>query len=97
RPDRPRRLPARRLHRLPDARDGGRARRLLARALLQRLHADAEPRLLLAALDGALYRVGIWGLPLATSIVNIAGTAALLYLLRRRLGRIELGETARTV
>jgi putative peptidoglycan lipid II flippase len=50
-----------------------------------------------AALDGALYTVGIWGLPLATSIVNIAGTGALLYLLRRRLGRIELGETKRTV
>ena len=36
-----------------------------------------------AALDGAFYRVGIWGMPLSTSIVNIAGTVALLYLLRR--------------
>ena len=35
-------------------------------------------------------RLGIWGLPLATSIVNIAGTAALLVLLRRRLGRLDL-------
>jgi putative peptidoglycan lipid II flippase len=50
-----------------------------------------------AALDGALYSVGIWGLPLATSIVNIAGTGALVYLLRRRLGRFELTETTRTV
>jgi putative peptidoglycan lipid II flippase len=50
-----------------------------------------------AALDGAFYTLGIWGLPLSTSIVNIAGTAALLFLLRRRLGRIELSETARTV
>jgi putative peptidoglycan lipid II flippase len=50
-----------------------------------------------AALDGAFYRLGIWGLPLATSIVNIAGTGALLYLLRPRLGGIDLSETARTV
>jgi peptidoglycan biosynthesis protein MviN/MurJ (putative lipid II flippase) len=50
-----------------------------------------------AALDGAFYKAGIWGLPLATSIVNIAGTGALLYLLNRRLGHIELGETRRTV
>ena len=50
-----------------------------------------------AALDGALYRVGIWGLPLSTSLVNIAGTGALLYLLRRKLERIELVETTRTV
>jgi putative peptidoglycan lipid II flippase len=50
-----------------------------------------------AALDGALYKAGIWGLPLATSIVNIAGTGALLYLLRPRLGGIDLSETARTV
>jgi putative peptidoglycan lipid II flippase len=50
-----------------------------------------------AVLDAAFYRVGIWGLPLSTSIVNVAGTAALLVLLRRRLGHIELSETARTV
>jgi putative peptidoglycan lipid II flippase len=50
-----------------------------------------------AALDGAFYRVGIWGLPLSTSLVNIAGTGALLYLLRRKLERIELVETTRTV
>ena len=50
-----------------------------------------------AALDGAFYRLGIWGLPLATSIVNIVGSVALLLLLRRRLARLELGETRRTV
>ena len=50
-----------------------------------------------AALDGAFYTLGIWGLPLSTSIVNIVGSAALLVLLRRRLGRIELEETTRTV
>jgi putative peptidoglycan lipid II flippase len=49
-----------------------------------------------AALDGAFYRLGIWGIPLSTSVVNIAGTWALLVLLRRRLGRIELRATARS-
>ena len=44
-----------------------------------------------AALDAALYHVGVWGIPLATSIVNIAGTAALLVVFRRRLGRIGGG------
>jgi putative peptidoglycan lipid II flippase len=50
-----------------------------------------------AGLDAAFYHYGIWGIPLATSLVNIAGTAALLVLLRRRIGRIELGETVRAV
>jgi putative peptidoglycan lipid II flippase len=49
-----------------------------------------------AALDAAFYRFGIWGIPLSTSVVNIAGTWALLVLLRRRMGRIEMGETARS-
>ena len=42
----------------------------------------------------ALYRVGVWGIPLAISLANVAGAAALLALLRRRIGRIELRETA---
>ena len=42
-----------------------------------------------AALDTAFYRLGVWGIPLATSLVNLAGTAALLLLLRRRVRRIE--------
>ena len=46
-----------------------------------------------AVLDAALFRVGIWGIPLATSIVNIAGTVALLILLRRRLGRLQGRQT----
>jgi putative peptidoglycan lipid II flippase len=50
-----------------------------------------------AALDAVFWHFGVWGIPLATSSVNIAGTAALLILLRRRIGRIELGETARAV
>jgi putative peptidoglycan lipid II flippase len=41
------------------------------------------------ALNAALYRVGVWGIPLATSIVNLAGTGALLIVLRRRLGRLD--------
>jgi putative peptidoglycan lipid II flippase len=48
-----------------------------------------------AVLDGVFYRFGTWGIPLSTTLVNIAGTAALLELLRRRLHRIEFGETAR--
>jgi putative peptidoglycan lipid II flippase len=47
-----------------------------------------------AVLDAAFYRFGTWGIPLSTSVVNIAGTALLLALLRRRLGRIEARETA---
>jgi putative peptidoglycan lipid II flippase len=49
-----------------------------------------------AVLDAAFYRLGVWGIPLSTTFVNMAGTAALLELLRRRLGRIEFGETARS-
>ena len=41
------------------------------------------------ALDAALYRLGVFGIPLATSLVNIAGTAVLLWLLRARLGRLD--------
>jgi putative peptidoglycan lipid II flippase len=47
-----------------------------------------------AVLAGALYRVGVWGIPLATSLVNIAGTLALLALLRRRLGQLNGGAIA---
>ena len=42
-----------------------------------------------AVLDAALYRVGVWGIPLATSLVNIAGTLALLVVLRGRIGRLD--------
>jgi putative peptidoglycan lipid II flippase len=44
-------------------------------------------------LDAAFYRFGIWGIPLSTSIVNIAGTAALVVLLDRRLGHLDLRRT----
>jgi putative peptidoglycan lipid II flippase len=39
-------------------------------------------------LDWAFSYLGIWGIPLATSFVNIAGTLALVRVLRGRLGRI---------
>jgi putative peptidoglycan lipid II flippase len=50
--------------------------------------------LLNAALYGVLYRVGVWGIPLAISLANVAGTAALLILLRRRMGGLDLRRTA---
>jgi putative peptidoglycan lipid II flippase len=50
-----------------------------------------------AALDAAFYRFGTWGLPLATSLVNVAGSVVLLLLMRRRLGRINFGEIADSV
>ena len=43
-----------------------------------------------AVLDVALYRVGIWGIPLATSLVNIVGAALLVFFLRRRVGGVDL-------
>jgi putative peptidoglycan lipid II flippase len=48
-------------------------------------------------LDVAFYRVGAWGIALSTAICNVAGTAALLVLLRRRLGRFEGARIATTV
>jgi putative peptidoglycan lipid II flippase len=37
-------------------------------------------------LDAVLYRVGVWGIPLATSLVNIVGVGLLLVAMRRRPG-----------
>jgi putative peptidoglycan lipid II flippase len=42
-----------------------------------------------ALLDGLFYRFGTWGIPLSTAVCNVAGAAALLVLLQRRLGRID--------
>ena len=39
-----------------------------------------------AILDVALYRVGVWGIPLATSIVNIVGVTYLVHAMHRRVG-----------
>jgi putative peptidoglycan lipid II flippase len=47
-----------------------------------------------ALLDLAFYRLGTWGIPLSTAIVNIAGTIALLAAMRQRLGGIEGARTA---
>ncbi|HWH05111.1 MAG TPA: murein biosynthesis integral membrane protein MurJ [Gaiellaceae bacterium] len=41
-----------------------------------------------------LHPLGTWSIPLAISIANIAGTLALAFLLRRRIGRIGFGELA---
>jgi peptidoglycan biosynthesis protein MviN/MurJ (putative lipid II flippase) len=38
----------------------------------------------------------VWGIPLATAICNIAGTWALLVVMRRRIRRIEGGAIAST-
>jgi putative peptidoglycan lipid II flippase len=49
-----------------------------------------------AALDAAFYRLGIWGIPLATSVVNVVGAAALLVVLRRRIDRLDGRALARS-
>ncbi len=46
-----------------------------------------------AALYVVFYRVGVWGIPLAISIANIAGVPMLLFAMRRRIGRIDLRST----
>jgi len=50
-----------------------------------------------ALLDFAFYRVGTWGIPLSTAVCNIASTAALVWLLHRRLGRLDDGAIASAV
>ncbi|MGH3012486.1 MAG: murein biosynthesis integral membrane protein MurJ [Gaiellaceae bacterium] len=39
-----------------------------------------------AGLNAVLYRLGVWGIPLATSLVNIAGVGLLLVVMRKRPG-----------
>jgi putative peptidoglycan lipid II flippase len=41
------------------------------------------------AADAALYHVGVWGIPLATSIVNVIGACALAAIFRRRVGPLD--------
>ena len=52
-----------------------------------------------AAFDAVFYRLGIWGIPLATSTVNVIAAAVLLVMMRRRVGlehvRRTLGVVAR--
>ena len=45
----------------------------------------------------AFYRLGTWGIPLAISVANVAASAALFVLLRRRLGRIDFGAILSTL
>jgi putative peptidoglycan lipid II flippase len=47
-----------------------------------------------ALLDWAFYRYGAWGIPLSTAFVNLAGTGALVILIRPRIGGIEGRKTA---
>jgi putative peptidoglycan lipid II flippase len=50
-----------------------------------------------AVLDYVLGKwLGIWGIPLATAICNVAGAWALIVLLRRRLGRVDFVGVAST-
>ncbi len=42
------------------------------------------------------YRVGVWGIPLAISLANIAGVGMLLVALRRRIGPIDMTSTTRS-
>ena len=49
-----------------------------------------------ALLDWWFYRYGVWGIPLSTAVVNLAGSWALFVLLRRRLGGVDGGAVAAT-
>jgi putative peptidoglycan lipid II flippase len=49
-----------------------------------------------AVLDAVFYRFGIWGIPLSTSLVNIAGTWALIVLFQRRVGGFAMKQTSQT-
>jgi putative peptidoglycan lipid II flippase len=48
-------------------------------------------------LDAVFYRFGVWGIPLSTAVCNNAGTAALVVLLRNRVGRFEGGAILSTI
>ena len=46
-----------------------------------------------AALDAVFYRLGIWGIPLATALVNVVGASILFVMMRRRIGLEHVGRT----
>jgi len=46
-----------------------------------------------ALLDTSFYRLGIWGIPLATAVVNVAGATVLFVMMRRRVGLEHVGRT----
>ncbi|HXG75776.1 MAG TPA: murein biosynthesis integral membrane protein MurJ, partial [Gaiellaceae bacterium] len=45
------------------------------------------------AADAVLYRLGVWGIPLATALVNVVASGVLLVLMRRRIGLEHVGRT----
>jgi len=46
-----------------------------------------------AAFDTVFYRLGIWGIPLATSTVNVVAATVLLVMMRRQVGLEHVGRT----
>ena len=50
-----------------------------------------------AAFDTVFYRLGIWGIPLATSTVNVVAAGVLLVMMRRRIGLEHVGPTLAVV
>ena len=46
-----------------------------------------------ALFDTVFYRLGIWGIPLATSTVNVIVSAVLVVMMRRRVGLEQIGRT----
>jgi putative peptidoglycan lipid II flippase len=48
-------------------------------------------------LDAVFYRFGVWGIPLSTSVCNVAGAIALVILLRKRVGRFDGGAILSTI
>jgi putative peptidoglycan lipid II flippase len=50
-----------------------------------------------AVFDALFYRLGAWGIPLATAVVNVIGAAALLLLLRSRIQLTGLARTGGSV
>jgi len=50
-----------------------------------------------AIFDTIFYRLGIWGIPLATSTVNIVASAVLLVMMRRRIGLEHVSRTLAVV
>jgi putative peptidoglycan lipid II flippase len=49
------------------------------------------------AFNAVFYRFGIWGIPLATALVNVVGAGALLFMMRRTVGLEPVGRTAGVV
>jgi putative peptidoglycan lipid II flippase len=50
-----------------------------------------------ALFDTVFYRLGIWGIPLATSTVNVIVAAVLVVMMRRRVGLEHVGRTLAVV